>query len=68
MAEENLQRILSKCRAEMIRKVYEVDPIIFPRCSRTTCLEVISVFLTSISSRMYHFFARGGIVVKLNVT
>jgi len=29
---EPLRRILSKSRAEMIRKVYEVDPLLCPKC------------------------------------
>ena len=32
MAEEDLKRILSKGWAEMIRKVYEVDPMVCPKC------------------------------------
>jgi hypothetical protein len=33
MAEEKLRPIPSKGWAEMIRKVYEVDPLICPRCA-----------------------------------
>jgi hypothetical protein len=32
IAEENLQRLPSKGWAEMIRKVYEVDPLLCPKC------------------------------------
>jgi len=43
MIEEELQPILSKGRAEIIRKVYEVDPMLCPRCGAT--MKVIA-FLT----------------------
>jgi transposase len=32
MAEEEVRRIPSKGWAEMIRKVYEVDPMVCPKC------------------------------------
>jgi hypothetical protein len=32
LAEEDLKRIPSKGWAEMIRKVYEVDPMVCPKC------------------------------------
>ena len=35
MAEEDLKRIPSKGWAEMIRKVYEVDPMVCPKCGGT---------------------------------
>jgi hypothetical protein len=43
MVEEELQRLPSKGWAEMIRKVYEVDPLICPHCGAT--MKVIA-FLT----------------------
>ena len=43
MAEEELRPIPSKGRAEMIRKVYEVDPTFCPKCGGT--MRVIA-FLT----------------------
>jgi len=35
MAEEDLKRIPSKGWAAMIRKVYEVDPMVCPKCQGT---------------------------------
>ena len=35
MVEDDLKRIPSKGWAEMIRKVYEVDPMVCPRCGGT---------------------------------
>jgi hypothetical protein len=43
MVEEELQRLPSKGWAEMIRKVYEVDPLVCPHCGAT--MKVIA-FLT----------------------
>jgi hypothetical protein len=34
MVEDDIQRIPSKGWAEMIRKVYEVDPMLCPQCGR----------------------------------
>lgn len=38
MLEGELPRVPSKGWAEMIRKVYEVDPMICPRCGRLAVL------------------------------
>jgi len=35
MADEDLKRIPSKGWAEMIRKVYEIDPMLCPKCGGT---------------------------------
>ncbi len=43
MAEEDLKPVPSKGWAEMIRKVYEVDPMVCPRCGGT--MKVVA-FLT----------------------
>ena len=47
MVEEELRRLPSKGWAEMIRKVYEVDPMACPQCGGT--MKVI-VFLTHYES------------------
>ena len=47
LAEENLKRIPSKGWAEMIRKVYEVDPLVCPKCGGQ--MEIIA-FLTDFSA------------------
>ena len=44
MIEEELRPIPSKGWAEMIRKVYEVDPLVCPRCGAT--MKVIA-FITA---------------------
>ena len=43
MAEEELRRLPAKGWAEMIRKVYEVDPLTCPKCGAT--MKIIA-FLT----------------------
>jgi hypothetical protein len=47
MVEEELRRLPSKGWAEMIRKVYEVDPMACPQCGGT--MKVIA-FLTDYES------------------
>ena len=46
LVEEDLKRIPSKGWAEMIRKVYEVDPMLCPKCGGTV---KIMAFLTDFS-------------------
>jgi hypothetical protein len=38
IVEEDLKRIPSQCLAEMIRKVYEVDPMLCPKCGSPAVL------------------------------
>jgi hypothetical protein len=41
LVEEDLKRIPSKGWAEMIRKVYEVDPMVCPKCGGVSCPDII---------------------------
>lgn len=54
IVEEELRLIPSKGWAEMIRKVYEVDPLICPQCGDTMNIVVFLTDYSFVERIMYH--------------